>query len=62
MYSDNKIICKFYIPVGFVALMPSLQQEEPFLPTAHTCPHGPHDILIRGWSLGICSHDIPFNI
>lgn len=62
MYILMIIICKNFIPVGFVALMPNLQQEEPFFPTAHTCPHGPHDILIRGWSLGICSHDIPYLI
>jgi len=39
---------KKFIPVGFAALIPNLQQEEPFFPTAQTCPHGPHDIPIKG--------------
>lgn len=39
---------KNFIPVGFVALIPSLQEEEPFFPIAQTCPHGPHDMLIKG--------------
>ena len=50
---------KIILPVGLALDIPNLQYEEPFFPIAHTWLLGPTEMLNKGWSLGMCSHETP---
>lgn len=59
--SSKTVVSLWNLPMGFVGVIPNLQQAEPFLPTAHTCLFGPQ-LILASWSLGTCSHDVPCTI